>query len=156
MTMRERTANTHSYKAALPARSPSQMMVHSTWRAPFITADKEIEIRTSCILRREFDGVRVLPRAFHRTLCLLDLLIGLHAELHLHVDGRGRDEGVDARRTRALQCLRCAIDVLVDRPREAAHGALGHRLGDGLHRLEVTGARDRKTGLDDIDTHALE
>src|SRR3569832_1852159 len=41
MSLRVRTAITISSKAALPARSPSPLMVHSTKRAPFITADKE-------------------------------------------------------------------------------------------------------------------
>ena len=38
---RVRIAITISSSAALPARSPSPLMVHSTWRAPFITAANE-------------------------------------------------------------------------------------------------------------------
>ena len=39
---RVRTAITTSSSEALPARSPRPLMVHSTWRAPFITADSEL------------------------------------------------------------------------------------------------------------------
>ena len=35
-------AITTSSKLALPARSPKPLMVHSTWRAPFITAANEL------------------------------------------------------------------------------------------------------------------
>ena len=39
---RVRTAITISSSAALPARSPSPLIVHSTWRAPFITPASEL------------------------------------------------------------------------------------------------------------------
>ena len=42
-SLRVRTAITTSSSAALPARSPKPLMVHSTWRAPCITAAKELE-----------------------------------------------------------------------------------------------------------------
>ena len=35
-------AITTSSKLALPARSPRPLIVHSTWRAPFITAANEL------------------------------------------------------------------------------------------------------------------
>jgi hypothetical protein len=37
-----RTAMTISSSAALPARSPRPLMVHSTWRAPSMTAASEL------------------------------------------------------------------------------------------------------------------
>ena len=36
------TAMTISSRDALPARSPKPLMVHSTWRAPFMTAESEL------------------------------------------------------------------------------------------------------------------
>ena len=42
MSWRVRTAITISSSDALPARSPRPFMVHSTWRAPFNTADSEL------------------------------------------------------------------------------------------------------------------
>ncbi len=39
---RVRTAITISSSDALPARSPRPLIVHSTWRAPFNTADSEL------------------------------------------------------------------------------------------------------------------
>jgi len=42
MSRRVFTAITTSSSAAFPARSPRPLMVHSTWRAPFITAANEL------------------------------------------------------------------------------------------------------------------
>ncbi len=39
---RVRTAITISSSEALPARSPRPLIVHSTWRAPFMTAASEL------------------------------------------------------------------------------------------------------------------
>ena len=41
-SLRVRTAITISSSDALPARSPRPLIVHSTWRAPFITAASEL------------------------------------------------------------------------------------------------------------------
>ena len=41
-SLRVRTAMTISSKLALPARSPKPLIVHSTWRAPPITAANEL------------------------------------------------------------------------------------------------------------------
>src|ERR1700704_7194531 len=41
-SLRVLTAITTSSSDALPARSPRPLIVHSTWRAPFITADSEL------------------------------------------------------------------------------------------------------------------
>src|SRR5512135_1431074 len=45
-SLRVRTAITISSSDALPARSPRPLTVHSTWRAPFITADSELATAT--------------------------------------------------------------------------------------------------------------
>ena len=42
MSWRVRTAITISSSDALPARSPRPLIVHSTWRAPFSTADERV------------------------------------------------------------------------------------------------------------------
>ncbi len=45
-SLRVFTAMTISSSDALPARSPRPLIVHSTWRAPFITADSELATAT--------------------------------------------------------------------------------------------------------------
>ena len=45
-SLRVRTAITISSSEALPARSPRPLIVHSTWRAPFITAASELATAT--------------------------------------------------------------------------------------------------------------
>ena len=47
---RVRTAITISSSDALPARSPKPLIVHSTWRAPFNTADSELATAKSEIV----------------------------------------------------------------------------------------------------------
>src|SRR6201989_300112 len=42
LSLRTRIAITISSSAALPARSPMPLMVHSTWRAPASTPDSEV------------------------------------------------------------------------------------------------------------------
>jgi hypothetical protein len=59
-------------------------------------AHQEIDVGAHRIFGRKLDIVRVLACPADRLDGLLDHLIGRHAQLLLHVDRAGRDEGVDA------------------------------------------------------------
>ena len=68
MSRRVRTAITISSSEALPARSPRPLMVHSTWRAPFSTAESELATARPRSLWQWTDkidlvGVRACARA---------------------------------------------------------------------------------------------
>ena len=117
---------------------------------------QETQIRTPGILRRELHVVGILARLFHRTHRLFQHLLRAHAQLALHMNRRGGDEGVNAPGVGRPERLAGAFDVLVQRPRQTADGAVLDRLGHGPDRLEVTGTGNRKTGLDDIHMHFLQ
>ena len=59
-------------------------------------AAQEIDVRAPRVLGGELDVVGVLARELHRLHRRLEHLVGLHAQLLLHVDRAGGDEGVDA------------------------------------------------------------
>ena len=86
-------------------------------------AAEEIDVGAHRVLGGELDVVGVLARELHRPHRLLDHLVGLHAQLVLHVDGAGGDEGVHAPRVGALDRLARAADVVLVGARERAHGA---------------------------------
>ncbi len=217
---RVRTAITISSSEAFPARSPRPFTVHSTWRAPFITAARElatatprslwqctdhtaragigdalaqgtderaelpghgvadgvgnvdggragsdrgldqaaqeIRLRAPGVLGRELHVVRVLARRPHGLDGLRQNLVGGHAQLHLHVDRRRRDEGMHPSADRRSEGLAAAGDVLLVGPGEAAHHALGDRACDRVNRLPVAVGRGRKARLDDVHPQSLQ
>jgi hypothetical protein len=59
-------------------------------------AHQEIDLGAAGVLGRELDVVGVFARPADRLHRLLDDLVGRHAQLLLHVDRAGGDEGVDA------------------------------------------------------------
>ncbi len=119
-------------------------------------AAEEIHLRAPGILRRELHVVAVAARQLDRLDRLLDHLLGLHAQLALHVDRRGGDEGVDAALGRVLQGIAGAADIAVVGARQAADDAVPDRVGDRLDRLEVAVAGGREAGLDHIHAQALQ
>ena len=65
------TAITISSRDAFPARSPSPLMVHSTWRTPFITAANELATARPRSLWQWVDQT-TLPEFGTRTInCLM-------------------------------------------------------------------------------------
>ncbi len=72
------------------------------------------------------------------------------------MQGRGRDEGVDARALGVLHGFPGAVDIHPSRAREPAHGRVLHQLGDFAHRLEIAVGGDGEAGLDHVDAHLLE
>jgi hypothetical protein len=119
-------------------------------------AAQEIELRARAILGREFDIRAGIAREAHREPRLLVDLLGRHAQLLLHVQRAGRNEGVDAPGLRSLQGVDAALDVAVVRAAQAAHGRVLDNVGDRAHRLEVAVRRGREAGLDHVDAHALQ
>jgi hypothetical protein len=117
---------------------------------------EKVDLGTTGILGRELDIVGKAAGAFHCVHGLLDDLPGLHAQLHLHVDGRCRDEGVDARGGCGFQGLAGPVDIPVECARQAADRAARHRPGHGLDRLEIARAGDREARLYNINLHALQ
>ena len=83
-------------------------------------AAQEVGVGAVAVLGRELDVVAQVAREAHRQLRLLEHLLGRHAQLLLHVQRAGGDEGVDARARRALQRLGGARDVAVVGARQRA------------------------------------
>ena len=98
---------------------------------------QEVGFRTACILGRELDIVGVLARPLHRLDGLFQDLLRHHAQLHLHVDRRARNEGVHAPGFRALERFAGATDVVLVGTGEAAHSAILDRQRDRFDRLEI-------------------
>jgi hypothetical protein len=119
-------------------------------------AAQEVGVAAVAVLGTELDVVAVLPREAHRQLRLLEHLLARHAQLLLHVQLAGGDEGVDARAGRPLQRLGGAADVAVVGARQRAHRAVLDGLRDGAHRLEIAIAAGGEAGLDDVDLQPLE
>ena len=63
---------------------------------------------------------------------------------------------MDACRRGWLERLTGTVDVLVQRAGQAAHRTVSDRPGNRPDGLEVTGAGNRETRLDNIDVHALQ
>ncbi|MNS97555.1 hypothetical protein D3C72_1318920 [compost metagenome] len=119
-------------------------------------AAQEVGVAAVAVFGAELDVGDLVAREAHGQLGLLMHLVGRHAQLLLHVQRRGRDEGVDAPTRRALQGLGRARDVAVVGTRQAAHRRVLDRVGDGLHGLEVAVRTGRKAGFDDVDPEPLQ
>jgi hypothetical protein len=121
----------------------------------WITASKmrhqEVQLGAAGVLGGELDVVGVLARPADGLHRLLDDLVGRHAQLLLHVDRAGGDEGVDAAGLGRLDGLAGAADVVLVGARQRADGGLLDRLGDRADRLEVAGRGGGEAGLDDVD-----
>ncbi len=119
-------------------------------------AAEKVHLRTPGILGGELHVVGVTARALHRPDRLFHHLVGRHAQLLFHVDGRDGDEGVDARPVRGPERLAGAVYILFQRPRQTADGGVLNGFGHRLHRFEIALAGDGKTGLDDIHLHQFQ
>jgi hypothetical protein len=80
--------------------------------------------RAVAVLGRELDVVAQVARKAHRQPGLLQHLFGRHAQLLLHVQRAGGDEGVDAAAGGAGQRLGGAADVAVVGARQRADGGV--------------------------------
>ena len=103
------------------------------------------------VLRRELDVAAEALGVLDRPHGLAQDLIFGFAQLVFQVDGRGRQEHMDALLGRSRQGLRRRLDVAGKRARQRADRRALDRLGDHAHRLRVTRRGDGKAALDDID-----
>ncbi len=74
------------------------------------------------------------------------------ADMHL----RNADARMDAGAAGTLQGGGGGPNVLFHRPGQAADSRAAHGGGHSLHRLEIAGAGDGKTGLDDVHAQFFE
>ena len=119
-------------------------------------AAEEIMLAARAVLARPFDVVAEIARVADAVDHRLMHRLGLHLQLVLHVQRRGRDEGVDARPGGVLHRFPAAVDVAPAGARQAADGRVLDQLGDLAHRLEIAVGGDREAGLDHVDAHLLE
>jgi len=122
----------------------------------FADAGQEIEVRAVAVLGRELDVGGQVARETNRLLGLLQHLLRAHAQLLLHVQGTGGDEGVDAPGVRTFQGLCGTGDVAVVGTGQRADDGVLDGVGDALDGFEITIGRCGKTGFDHVHLEALE
>ena len=119
-------------------------------------AAQEVRIAAARVLRRELDVVGEVARALDRRDGGVQDRLGGHIELLLHMDRRGRDEGVYPSARRLGDRGAGGVDVGILGARQAADDAALDRGGDLGDGVEVALARRGEARLDDVDLHLLE
>ena len=121
-------------------------------------AGQVLEGGAAGVLCVELDVLDIGARMLDGMDAAIDGLVEGHAaELVLEVLGADADAGVDAGAGAVLERVGADVDVLLDRAGQAAdNGLVAHDLGDLLDGLEVAGARDGETGLDDVNAQTEE
>ncbi len=129
--------------------------------------DQELGVAAAGVFGAELDVVAQAAGVLHHVADRFEHLVGRHAQLVLHVDFTGGEEGVDARPHRALDRLPGFVDVVLVGPGQA--GDDGRRAGialavdawraangqrDSSDRIQVAGRRGREAGLHDVDAEA--
>ena len=122
----------------------------------FDAATKEVRLGPRAVLAGPLDIVHVISCARHAVDHGLMNILRSHLQLHAHMQGTGRDEGVDALSLGRLQGLRSPVDVRDLRSGEGADHAVLDALGDFVDRLKIALGGDREARLDDVDTHLLQ
>ena len=117
---------------------------------------EELIVGAAGVLRVEFHVLDVLLRVLDGPDGPLQHLFPGGIELVPDVRVGRTDSGVDPAPLGVLERLRGHVDVLFHGPRQRADRGPGHRLGDLHHRVEITRAGDRETGLDDVHTEELQ
>ena len=114
---------------------------------------EEVGVGARAVLRTPFDIVAQVAREGHAVDHRPMHVVGRHAELVLHVQRTGRNEGVDALAPGGRERLGGAFDILAPRTRERAHDGFGDDLRDLGNRLEVAVRGDGEPGFDDVHAH---
>ncbi len=117
---------------------------------------EEIRLAARRIFCGKLDIAAVVLCVAHRGCGSLDDLFRSHAELVLHVNGRSRDEGVNARALCLADRFPGGVDILFERSGKGGDAHIFHRAGNFPHCGCVAGARCRKPGLHDIDPELFE
>jgi hypothetical protein len=130
-------------------------------RGPFVDhrlqhPAQEVKFGTVAVLGRELDVRTQVSCKADRQAGLLVDLFGRHAQLLLHVQRTGCDEGVDARPRSALERFGRSRDVAVVGSRQRADGRLADRIGDRLHRGKVAVGRRCEARFDHIHPQPLQ
>jgi hypothetical protein len=68
----------------------------------------------------------------------------------------GGKKSMDAGTSGSLESLGGDINIIADTAGEGGDAGFAHLVGDALNGFKITGRGDRKTGLDEIDSEALE
>ena len=119
------------------------------------TAQK-VHIAAVAIFRAEFNVIEQVAGKTHRLTGLLKHLVGRHAQLFLHVQGRGGNEGMDAAPFRTFEGLGRSRNISVVGSGQRTHGGVFDRIGNRVHRIKIAVGAGRKTGLDHIHLEALQ
>ena len=117
---------------------------------------KEVLLGARAVLGRPLYVLDMIARPRHLVDDHFVDLVRLLLKLPLHMHGRGRKEGMDARPPCMFHGLCATIDVLRTRPGKSRdHGVLRtlRNLGD---RFEIALRGNREPGFDDIDAHLVE
>ena len=109
-------------------------------------------VRASGILRVELDILNILLRVCHGTDGTLEDVLAVAVALVLYMIVARSQPRVDALVLGILQCLGRTVDILLHGTCQCADGRPCNRFADFHYRIEVTGGRDGKAGLNDIDT----
>ncbi len=118
---------------------------------------QEHRLGASGILGVELDVFHEGPRELHGRDRTLDGLVATDAQLVAQVTLAHADAGVDSRPLRRLERVGSGLDVLRDGARQPAHDArIADLVADAPHAFEVSGTRDRKARLDDVDAQPHE
>ena len=116
--------------------------------------DHEVRVGAAAVLGAELDVVAERPGVRDHVADLAQYLLAGHAQLALHVQVRGRDEGVDPRLCGIADPLPGLVDVLAPaagEPRDDRSVAASDLPRDPPYALQVVRARGREAGLHDVD-----
>ena len=81
----------------------------------------------------------MLAREFHAHDHVLDDLCAAHAELVLAMQRAGRDEGMDARRSGAIERARAGFDIPRMATGEGGDRRAAHLARNGVNGAEISG-----------------
>ena len=119
-------------------------------------AAEEVHVRANRVFRRKLNVVGELAGELDCGDGRLDHLVGLHAQLLLHVDGRSGDKGVDPLARRRGDGVPGGLDIALGRACKRADGGVLNHLCDRADRLGVAWAGGGKAGFDDVNTQLLQ
>ena len=118
------------------------------------TAQK-VHVTAIAIFRAELDIRDTRAGVTHRLFGLLQHLVWGHAQLFLHVQRTGRNEGVDACPVCTRQCIGSTANVTVIGSGQRTYGGIFDDVGNGLHSFKVTVRAGGKARFNDVNFQTL-
>ena len=119
-------------------------------------AAQEIQLGTARILTGKLHIPHMIAGMFYRRHRMLDHLIRRQAQLVLHMDRAGRQEGMNAPGFCPGQGFCRPVDIRRLGTGQGANGGFAHGVGNGLHRQKVPLAGDGEAGFDHIHLHPFQ